>query len=481
MALSSAPPPRDTAVDPFEQKGFSDLNVGRKVELSNSFCRFEHIDLVGRVLELYVKDKLVCFLTQNPQGNYNDQTYTITLNNNEEIIMPCPAMGNSMPFPYTFRPADFGMVVTEEEERDLSDVFFQLYLQSDGSIQLVHKSMNPTQCWPVAYRVSELYGGSSDESGERLIDVQQVGPGDSGVLETWMEGCQLYMCTDLVLGNGRYEAANGDNVGFDAKRRLFGIADGLGGHGNDHLASHKGIQQILASEKRLGPAVSDASDVLKRYNFFLEQAQYCMYDGRTGNNCDTTLIAAQLDGCRLSVTNIGDGRWMLLRKGKVLLKSWERASVRGQLVALGILDEKTSYEVPESSPYFGKTFGVLTTLSHYHNVYSADLYEKDGAQGVQSPIAYNYVDVGPEKMTLFLQKGDLFLAMTDGYDAVQDHEIESMLEQWDGIDVSWLARSIKERACAINMKGEYERVFQTGTVKLRAPKDNGSIAILHKE
>lgn len=473
MSISSIPPRDnlDTVPDdePVHQEG--ELAIGQRVRLEASYQRFEGIDLMGRSLSIFVGDKLLCTLEQNPQGNWYEFTYTCRFANGMETLIPCPT-NSQLPFRILFRAADFEMILSDEVEKRLSDSLFELIMTGEQAVHVCHVDLQKQRCWPIFYQIDEGQAMNPDSSGERQVGLQQIPVGESGQLEVKMGDYEVLLSTKMEIGSGKYTIANGDNVGLNEKKQVLAIADGLGGHGNDHMASHKAVKTFLESNEKLGYAVAQASDTLHDYNHFMEHLAYKVADERERQTCDTTFIAVQLAEENAYIVNIGDGRWFHVRDDEILAKNWNKGSVRGQLVDLGVLTEKDACDMSHNPYYRDYESCVANTLGNYRN--NIIIPNKDGK--------FQTIEVEPELVKRSLEQGDLLIGCTDGFDGVTEEEILAAVKQYKGRSLSVLAEALIEIAREKNIACHYERTFEDGETRtIRAPRDSGSLFLVRKD
>ncbi|MCA9374235.1 protein phosphatase 2C domain-containing protein [Candidatus Peregrinibacteria bacterium] len=473
MSISSIPPRDNLDTVPDNEPAHNEgaLKIGEKVLLKGAYQRFEGIDLMQRSLSIFVGSKLLCTLEQNPQGNWYEFTYTCRFSHGLETLIPCPTNGQ-LPFRILFRAADFEMVLSDEIEERLSDSLFELIMTGEQAIHLCHVDLQKQRCWPVSYQLDDGQSTSPDSSGERQIGLQQIESGESGQLEAKMGGYDVFLSTSMEIGAGKYTIANGDNVGLNEKKHVLAIADGLGGHGNDHMASYKAVKTFLESPSNLGHAVAEASSALDLYNHFMEQPSYKVADKRPSQICDTTFIAAQLMDEDVYIVNIGDGRWFHIRDDKILAKNWNKGSIRGQLLDLGVISEKEASDLSQNPYYSEYNSLVANTLSNFESRILVP--NKNGEMEI--------IEVEPEKIRCSVQTGDIVIGFTDGFDALTEEEILAAVKQSKGRSLSFLAEMLIEIARQKNIAISYDRTFEDGeTISIRAPWDNGSLFLVRKD
>lgn len=114
---------------------------------------------------------------------------------------------------------------------------------------------------------------------------------------------------------------------------LYGLADGMGGYTHGQFASHLALEKLFqifydesnSPEKALKRGIDAA-------NLSIMQATQRMHAGRMG----TTLLAAHIDGNRLSVAHVGDSRMYLIRDHTARCLTSDH-SVAGDLVRAKVI------------------------------------------------------------------------------------------------------------------------------------------------
>ena len=122
---------------------------------------------------------------------------------------------------------------------------------------------------------------------------------------------------------GLVRRSNQDSFGLDEELGLYIICDGMGGSAGGDVASDLAVQSFLATAKQeltLG-SISDAEktkNALWRATLAANRAvrQRAAYDTRF-RGMGTTLVAARLEGNKLTLVNVGDSRAYLVRDGKL--------------------------------------------------------------------------------------------------------------------------------------------------------------------
>lgn len=459
MSISSNPPLGDGVKDYYRKSliTIEEINDGSKPErkvLENGSERFEGMELAVLRLSIYAEGKFLCHLAQNPMGNHHALTYTCTFANGVEVLLPVPVAGQE-PFQFFFDRSYHQLFLLDEDRRkEKSDTLYCLVLDSSGAVTLAHGSLQREKSWPLEYQL-EMFR----PSGKIHENCRQTIPGMDGSIEAEFDDYKIYMDTNRVLGRGKARGVvNGDNIGCDVDRGIAVLADGLGAHAQDHLASAFAVRKILQSGQHLGYAVSQASSQLDgAFNHYLKQDRYRVNIGAESQTGDTTVLAVELIGSQLYLVNIGDGRWFHIRGGEIIAQNWRKGSYRGRLIEKGILSERDSYELQKTDRRLGMI--VASTLLHYEAGPDCD---------------------GPETAILQMQPGDIFWAGTDGFDAVAERDILRLLK--DDPDVFIFSEEMKRLAITRNVVGNYTQPLGDGTEveEVPAPRDNGSFLFIQK-
>jgi len=188
---------------------------------------------------------------------------------------------------------------------------------------------------------------------------------------------------------GMIRSGNEDNYAVDADRRIFIVADGMGGHAAGEVASEMAVQIVMREIKD----VDDLSDgsATKMLGEALKLANRAIHD-RTITEVDkqgmgTTASVLMLQGSRYLIGQVGDSRVYLLRDGALKQITKDHSYVQEQ-VDLGNL-------TPEQARYHP-----------YSNVITRCV----GA----SP------EVEPDVYTGEARTGDIFLVASDGLTGMVD-------------------------------------------------------------
>lgn len=203
---------------------------------------------------------------------------------------------------------------------------------------------------------------------------------------------------------GMIRSGNEDNFFADAKRGLFIVADGMGGHAAGEVASEMAVQ-ILSRE--LGNSTLTDAGIREKVATSLKTANRAIYE-RTIAEVDkqgmgTTASVLMLGDGKYLIGQVGDSRVYLLRDGALKQITKDHSYVQEQVDA--------GYLTPEQARYHP-----------YSNVITRCV----GAGEAVEPDTY----IGDVKL------GDLYLVASDGLTGmVDDRRLQQLL----------LARSSSQR------------------------------------
>jgi serine/threonine protein phosphatase PrpC len=195
---------------------------------------------------------------------------------------------------------------------------------------------------------------------------------------------------------GMIRSGNEDNFFADAKRGLFIVADGMGGHAAGEVASEMAVQ-ILSRE--LGASGLTDAGIRERVATSLKTANRAIYE-RTIAEVDkqgmgTTASVLMLGDGKYLIGQVGDSRVYLLRDGALKQITKDHSYVQEQVDA--------GYLTPEQARYHP-----------YSNVITRCV----GAGEAVEPDTY----VGDVKL------GDLYLVASDGLTGmVDDRRLQQLL------------------------------------------------------
>src|SRR5271169_4022753 len=126
---------------------------------------------------------------------------------------------------------------------------------------------------------------------------------------------------------GKVRASNEDHFGYDERRGIFVVCDGMGGHAAGEVASHIAVESVLEYFREREPAVKQdaylndaplgarllAEAVKKANDAILGYADA----HKNTSGMGTTLVALRFAEGNVSIANVGDSRIYLLREGEL--------------------------------------------------------------------------------------------------------------------------------------------------------------------
>lgn len=131
---------------------------------------------------------------------------------------------------------------------------------------------------------------------------------------------------------GAVRKANEDSFLIDEGKKVFAVADGMGGHENGKLASNLAIEVFTKALAELD-AITD-TEVLARMVALANEAVYRYQEDIAGKIMGTTFTVAAIDGEQLHIAHIGDSRAYRIRQG-VIEQLTNDHSYLAELVRLG--------------------------------------------------------------------------------------------------------------------------------------------------
>jgi serine/threonine protein phosphatase PrpC len=232
---------------------------------------------------------------------------------------------------------------------------------------------------------------------------------------------EAFALSDLGLRRARNE----DSHLFRPEKRLFAVADGMGGHAAGDVASRTAVEVVDALFREAPLPSADPAAVGERLAEITAEANREICD-RSAAETDkrgmgTTLtLAVPLDGTCV-IAHIGDSRVYRLRGGELLQLTTDHTWVQHQ-VAVGALTPVEARVHPYSS--------VLTRVLGLPDVGVADVIT---------------ADAGP---------GDVFLLCSDGLTSmVEDADLEAILSQDKP-----LPQLAQDLVHAANLRGGFDNV-----------------------
>jgi len=194
---------------------------------------------------------------------------------------------------------------------------------------------------------------------------------------------------------GKVRANNQDAPIVSEKLRLYGVADGMGGHKGGEVASTSARDDLLREWEGKTPSVAALSGAIEEVNRQIYHQQE-HDDALTGMG--TTLSVLWMSDNFVYIGHVGDSRVYLLRDGEFKQMTLDHSLVE-QLVREGVLTEEEAQNHPMRN--------IITR-----------------AIGTDESVE---VDVVVEER----RKGDLWLACSDGlHGLVDDRQMRDALRQY---------------------------------------------------
>lgn len=194
---------------------------------------------------------------------------------------------------------------------------------------------------------------------------------------------------------GKVRANNQDAPIVSEKLRLYGVADGMGGHKGGEVASTSARDDLLRELEGKTPSVATLSGAIEEVNRQIYHQQE-HDDALTGMG--TTLSVFWMSDNFVYIGHVGDSRVYLLRDGEFKQMTLDHSLVE-QLVREGVLTEEEAQNHPMRN--------IITR-----------------AIGTDESVE---VDVVVEER----RKGDLWLACSDGlHGLVDDRQMRDALRQY---------------------------------------------------
>ena len=194
---------------------------------------------------------------------------------------------------------------------------------------------------------------------------------------------------------GKVRANNQDAPIVSEKLRLYGVADGMGGHKGGEVASTSARDDLLRELDGKTPSVAARSGAIEEVNRQIYHQQE-HDDALTGMG--TTLSVLWMSDNFVYIGHVGDSRVYLLRDGEFKQMTLDHSLVE-QLVREGVLTEEEAQNHPMRN--------IITR-----------------AIGTDESVE---VDVVVEER----RKGDLWLACSDGlHGLVDDRQMRDALRQY---------------------------------------------------
>ena len=194
---------------------------------------------------------------------------------------------------------------------------------------------------------------------------------------------------------GKVRANNQDAPIVSEKLRLYGVADGMGGHKGGEVASTSARDDLLRELEGKTPSVAALSSAIEEVN---RQSYHQQEHDDALTGMGTTLSVLWMSDNFVYIGHVGDSRVYLLRDGEFKQMTLDHSLVE-QLVREGVLTEEEAQNHPMRN--------IITR-----------------AIGTDESVE---VDVVVEER----RKGDLWLACSDGlHGLVDDRQMRDALRQY---------------------------------------------------
>lgn len=175
--------------------------------------------------------------------------------------------------------------------------------------------------------------------------------------------------TDL----GRVRKNNEDSYQIEPTLRLFVLSDGMGGEAHGEVASNLAVQTIVthcrqAENSRATPIFgepqTDVSERTNRLASAIHLANRKVFEMAAANpeqrGMGATIVAAWIDGQRLSLAHVGDSRAYLLRAGSLDQLTADHSLV-AEKVRIGILTPQEA-DASEMQSVLTRAVGTSATV-----------------------------------------------------------------------------------------------------------------------
>lgn len=172
---------------------------------------------------------------------------------------------------------------------------------------------------------------------------------------------------------GRVRKNNEDCFATDPALQLYVLSDGMGGEAHGEVASQLAVQTVLthcrqAENSRTTPIFGESSpDVSERTNRLasaIHLANRKVFDSAVSNpeqqGMGATIVAAWVDGQRLSIAHVGDSRAYLLREGSMDQLTADHSLV-AEKVRVGILTPQEA-DASELQSVLTRAVGTKSTV-----------------------------------------------------------------------------------------------------------------------
>jgi serine/threonine protein phosphatase PrpC len=159
----------------------------------------------------------------------------------------------------------------------------------------------------------------------------------------------LHIQTGARTDLGRVRKNNEDSYYMEPALQLYVLSDGMGGEAHGEVASQLAVQTVLTHCRQgensrttpiFGESSPDVSEKTNRLASAIHLANRKVFETAASNpeqqGMGATLVAARIDGPRLSIAHVGDSRAYLLRAGSMDQLTADHSLV-AEKVRVGIL------------------------------------------------------------------------------------------------------------------------------------------------
>lgn len=141
---------------------------------------------------------------------------------------------------------------------------------------------------------------------------------------------------------GNVRASNQDSVLNEETTRLYGVADGMGGHNGGDIASQMAVLLLARILESLFPSEENLRSGFEQVNELIYQEQL---KNPILSGMGTTLTVLWENEDKILLGHIGDSRAYLMRNGKIEQISRDHSLV-GEMVREGVLTEEQALAHP---------------------------------------------------------------------------------------------------------------------------------------
>ncbi|HYG12197.1 MAG TPA: Stp1/IreP family PP2C-type Ser/Thr phosphatase [Pyrinomonadaceae bacterium] len=249
---------------------------------------------------------------------------------------------------------------------------------------------------------------------------------------------EIASITDRGLSQKR--PLNEDSMLVDAERRIFAVADGVGGAQAGEVASQTAVEVLGEAFRhhKDGDDVEDLMEIaIQRANASIYQMSH---EQRQLSMMATTIVALHLDGHRATIGHVGDSRLYRLRPDGRLERETEDHSVVEEEVRAGRMSPEQAANHPS------------------RNVISRAL----GAEQA----------VEVDMKTIEVEDGTIFLLCSDGITRhLPDEELNALLHGTDSLQATCeeMKRRCYERGAEDNLTAVVVRIGASARLSSHAP------------